>query len=233
MLEETPKSFRTFFLLKFTEELIRNSNDIEIIRLEEILSRKGKVDFLTKEDIKEEVKLKLNERAYIPSRELKVDPFSKSLEVVKKRPRRTLSLPVSRGPGLRAFTTLRAAPLPPTVSDVRPVANSNVLIDLGKLMPLVEDPNVKVIEVEGENEKVLVQGPMGRKPTPIVLNKEEINEIVDNFSKEARIPKNDGIFKVAVGSLVLTSMISQSVGNRFVIKKLQENSPPPFAPGFR
>lgn len=228
MLEKTSKKFRTLFLLKFTEELIRNSNDIEIIRLEELLSRKGKINDLERGDIKKEVQQKLQGKVFVPKGELKADPFSKSLEVVKKRPPRTLSLPISRGP---IFRPKKAPTLPSTVSDIKPVANTNVLIDLGKLMPLTNDPNVKMIEVEGENQKVIVQGPMGRKPSSITLTKEEINQIIDNFSKEAKIPKSDGLFKVAVGSLMLTSMISESVGSRFIIKKLENNNPP-IAPGF-
>lgn len=93
-------------------------------------------------------------------------------------------------------------------------------IDLGKLNPFLQDPNVKEIETEGEDETVTVKGKMGKKPTNIKLSKEEIDEILDKFSKESKIPKTEGLFKVTLGNIVLTAMVSNTISSRFIIKKV-------------
>jgi CO dehydrogenase/acetyl-CoA synthase epsilon subunit len=93
-------------------------------------------------------------------------------------------------------------------------------IDLGKLNPFLQDPNVKTIETTGEDDDVMVSGAMGRKPTGIKLSKEEIDEVIDKFSKKAKIPKAEGLFKVTVDNLIFTAMISDTISSRFIIKKI-------------
>lgn len=94
-------------------------------------------------------------------------------------------------------------------------------IDLGKLNVLVQDPNVKTIECDGPDERIFVTGIMGKKPTSIMLSAEEIDEVIQKFSEESRIPLQKGVFKVAVGGLILSSVISEVVGSRFVIRKMK------------
>jgi hypothetical protein len=65
-----------------------------------------------------------------------------------------------------------------------------------------------------------VQGAMGTKKTGIVLSKEEIDETVQRFSRETRIPIQEGIFKVVVGNLIFLAIISEIVGSKFIIKKM-------------
>ena len=45
------------------------------------------------------------------------------------------------------------------------------------------------------------------------------------FSEAAKIPVHEGIFKVAIGKLVLSSIVSQIVGTKFIIKKMQMYAP--------
>lgn len=93
-------------------------------------------------------------------------------------------------------------------------------LDLGKLNPYLNDSHVQSIESEGPNEKVYVNGSMGRKPTKVVLSKEEIDSVIDTFSKSAKIPKTEGLYKVVTNNLMLSAMISDTIGSRFVIKKV-------------
>jgi len=93
-------------------------------------------------------------------------------------------------------------------------------LDIGKLNPYINDPNVQSIESEGPDEKVYVNGIMGRKPTKVTLSKGEIDSVIDTFSKSAKIPKTEGLFKVVTNNLMLSAMISDSIGSRFVIKKI-------------
>jgi hypothetical protein len=116
---------------------------------------------------------------------------------------------------------------PPHIQYVKPTP-INKEIDLGKLNAFVNDSRVMVIECYGPEENLTVKGGMGVKKTGIVLTKEEIDDIIQRFSKESKIPVQEGIFKVVVGKLILTAIISETVGSKFVIKKVvpeQTNQP--------
>lgn len=109
--------------------------------------------------------------------------------------------------------------LPPHIQYLKPTP-VNKDIDLLKLNPLVNDPMVRAIECYGPEDNIVVKGNMGTKKTTIILTKEEINDIIQRFSKEARIPVQEGVFKVVAGRLILLAIISEVVGSKFVIKKM-------------
>ena len=222
MLENTSKEFRELFLLTFTKQLILNSKNIEIFKLEELLKRKDNIQDI--DEIKQEVKEKLHTKQIDKKVSLSKDPFSK-----KSEERRILRPKFKRRetpilPPRKILRVHKPTKLPPQFSYLQPTVTDKS-IDLGKLNILIQDRNVQSIECEGEDTKVLVIGTMGKKPTTIVLSKEEIGGVIDKFSQESKIPKTMGIFKVAVGKLMLTAMISESVGTRFVIKKIQDKPP--------
>ncbi len=111
------------------------------------------------------------------------------------------------------------SPLPEHIQYLRPNP-TNKDIDLSKLNPLINDPMVNAIECYGPEENVVVKGRMGIKKTPLILTKEEISDTIDRFSKETKIPVQEGVFKVVAGRLILLAIISEVVGSKFVIKKM-------------
>ncbi len=221
MLNNTSKEFRELFLLKFTEQLILHSKNIEIFKLEELLKRRENVKDV--DEIKLEVKKKLHPKQINKNISFSEDPFSKKAEEKRilrpKFKRKEILAPPSR----KILRIPKSTRLPPQFSYLQPTA-TNKSIDLNKLNLLIQDKNVQSIECEGEDTKVLVIGTMGKKPTTIVLSKEEIDSIINRFSQESKIPKTPGVFKVVVGKLMLTAMISEAVGTRFMIKKIQDKS---------
>jgi hypothetical protein len=111
--------------------------------------------------------------------------------------------------------------LPTHLQELKPDFTQKPLdIDLGDLNAFLRDPNVKTIETEGADQRVSVSGTMGKKPTGIILDKEKIDEIINKFSKEAKIPVTEGLFKVTIGNTLLTAMISKTLGSRFILKKM-------------
>lgn len=117
---------------------------------------------------------------------------------------------------------------PSHIQYIKPVP-VNKEIDLGKLNPLIADRFVKIIECYGPNENLFVKGNMGVKKTGINLTDEEIKNIINKFSEETRIPVNEGIFKVALGRLMFSAIISETVGSKFIISKI----PPEQAESYR
>ena len=203
MLQNTSVEFRKFFLLSFTKELIKNSSS-EIYELEGIVNQDTK-----EKQQKRENPLTNKEFKKILSR--KFDDFSK-LKAMEERPI-FKPLPVLRIPEPK---------LPPSFFDVRPVPTPNQL-DLNKLNVLINDPKIEMLECNGGDSNIIVSGKMGRKSTEITLNTDEIKQVIRTFSEAARIPLNEGIFKIAFGRLVLSAINSEVVDSKFIIRKL----PPP------
>ena len=209
--QEKSEEFKQFFLLALTRELIKNYFIENISKLEfEKESQKQIAKKRAREVVKEFKKpLKLP-----PARQLKAitDETFKSLPI-PFRPKRRLVIPKPN--------------LPARLQYIQPTPTQREL-DLGKLNPLVQDPAVQSIECNGPDEKILVRIP-AEKTTNIILNKEEIDEIINTFSQAARIPVSEGVFRAAVGRLIISGIISEVVGTKFIIKKMR--FPPQIIPG--
>ena len=85
---------------------------------------------------------------------------------------------------------------------------------------MIKDPRVTLIECPGPGKFVLARTSGQTTITKITLTQEEIQEIIEKFSKEARIPILPGLFKAAVGNLIITAVISNTIGTRFIITKI-------------
>ena len=101
---------------------------------------------------------------------------------------------------------------------------------LGKIDPLIYDNRITTIECPGPGKSILTKTAGNINMTQINLREEEIKIIIQEFSKQAKIPIITGLFKAVVGNLVITAVISDFVGSRFIINKhtpysLLENSP--------
>ena len=55
--------------------------------------------------------------------------------------------------------------------------------------------------------------------TQINLSIEEIYDIIAEFSQRTRIPVINGRIKAALNDLVITAVLSESLGPRFIIQK--------------
>jgi len=91
---------------------------------------------------------------------------------------------------------------------------------LGKIEILFKDSLIQSIECLGPGKNLLIKKYGKSNITKITLTKEEINEIVDVFSKEAKIPVVGGILKAAVGDLIISAVTSEFVGSRFIISRM-------------
>lgn len=209
------ESRKRFILLQFTKELIRHSGKGEILELENILKEQSEKK---EREATEEIKLtRIVERTKKPEEELirslELKPIKPS-QVPQQTRRSNLNLPILRIPRPK---------LPPRFQYLKPTP-TDVEIDLGKLNPLAKDPLVKNIECNGPNKNIIVEGTMGRKKTHITLNRKEIEEIIYTFSKTAKIPIHEGVFKVAVGKFILFAINSEIISSKFIIRKIVYDS---------
>jgi len=89
----------------------------------------------------------------------------------------------------------------------------------GRLTNLLNDQNVQSVECPGPDKEVLVRIAGSTKMTRIKLSSEEINEIITSFSRKSKIPIMEGSLKAAIGNLIMTAVVSEMIGSRFVIQK--------------
>lgn len=215
MLKRTSNDFREQFLIRFTEELIRGTDSYQKI-------------FIKKEvkEIEKENKGTPKETTIIPKKEIKeivhekIQKDSENLSRIKQE-EEVFGEFKPRLPERRIVPPLRIPEymLPETVSHFKPVPTREQ-INLEKLNPLIRDPLVKVIECNGPDEPIVVMGAMGRKPTSLSLRKEQIEEIIQKFSEETRIPVSEGIYKAVHGNLIISAIISEIIGSKFIIRKM-------------
>jgi len=207
LLEEQSEEFKQFFLLAFTKELIRSTlgDSIKELQIEEKIEKeviKEKAKKLIKEN-KQPLKLSpVKQLQAITQQQFK--PLPKPFAVKRVAPRR-LVIPQARFPQRLKY-------IKPTVT--------NVQIQLGKLDQFINDPGVQVIECNGPDEPIVIKTP-GEKKTQVTLTKEEIDDVIQKFSDASKIPINEGIFRVAVGRLLLSAIISGVIGSKFIIKKMR------------
>ena len=202
MLKTTTQEFRKLFLLEFTRELIRATTPEEIIKINTILKEEEKEKKL---GIKEHIKDKL------------------------EHPKRTLIKPkTSQIPNRRKFVPLRRSlfsqlriprnNLPERLKYLRPIPKE-IEMNLGKLNNLIKNPIISSIECEGADKQIIVRTP-NQKKIKTTLTREEIDQVINEFSKHSKIPVQQGIYKVAAGKLILLSAISEIVGTKFIINKI-------------
>lgn len=205
-------SFKNFFLIEFTKELIRNSakSEIEFKQVREI-GIPRKIEKIIKEKKQmiqpiEELNIpvqRIETKSIIPAFVPEMKIFPKPVSLARAPP--ILRIPEPR--------------LPETFQYLKPTATF-IEIELGKLNSLVRDSNIRIIECDGPDEQIIVEGTMGRKFTNTILNKDEIDEIIKKFSEVSKIPISTGIYKVVVGRFIFTAIISEIVSSKFVIKKM-------------
>ena len=227
MLKQTSKNFKQLFLLKFTKELIRNTITYKELRIKKevrqvVHERPIRQRLLQKDLFKREI-LRGTVKEKIKRDFEKISQLKKEEEILPEFKKYSLKKP---SPSKAPFPYRIPVPLkipesrlPETVQYLRPTLTSR-MINLGKLDPLVRDRLVKIIECNGPDERVIVIGAMGRKSTKIVLSKEEIDDIIKRFSEAAKIPVNEGVFRVVFGSLILSAIVSEIIGSKFLIRKM-------------
>ena len=233
MLRTPEKDFRTHFLLAFTKELIRNTGTYKKtaidMNVKKFIHEKKEIQKAQEQSIKkiEEVRKKsaqeaVKEKTGRDSQRVNqmrkmqkgfrgfnpADPFQSFFkqQVVQKR----------KSPSMLQIIESR---LPPTVQHIKPFP-MQVELNLKKVSPLVKDPLVRIIECNGAGENIHVIGTMGRKRTGIILSEEEISEIMKIFSESTKIPIEDGMNKIVFGRLILLAIVSEIVGSKFIIRKM-------------
>jgi len=227
MLQQFSKNFRQFFLLEFTKELIRNTNAYKELRIKkevkEVIQKRPenrKIPqkiLLKKRILQGAVRKKMRRESKMMKKSSRILSKLKEGDVLPEFEKYSLERPFS--PKIPFPLYIHEPELPETVRYLKPIITSRN-IDLVKLNSLLKDPLVRTIECHGPNKKIIVTGGMGRKNTNITLTKEEIKGIIKKFSDTAKIPVSEGVFRVVLGNLFFSAIVSEVTDSKFLIRKL-------------
>lgn len=210
MLNKLSEENRTLIFIEFVKEILMHSGNADLLNLKNMVAEEQK-EQKKQFGIKENVKKILSEDNSILNHQ-KNNLISPLPIVVPQRAITPLKI--------RTKPRVLRIPQPriPASLNIMPTA-TKMNIDLHKLNPLINDPQVREISCSGPGEKIVVMVP-SPKETPIILSKEEISEIVNIFEKNSKIPSTEGLYNVVVGRLSFSAIISEVLGSKFVIKKL-------------
>ncbi len=88
-----------------------------------------------------------------------------------------------------------------------------------KLNTLIKDPFVNEIECIGADNPLLVKIRGITQKTQVKLTIEEIYDLIAEFSQKTKIPVLNGSIKAALNNLIITAVLSETLGPRFILQK--------------
>ena len=77
------------------------------------------------------------------------------------------------------------------------------------------------IECQGPGKNLIINKGGMMQASHISLTEAEIDEIMNDFSSKTRIPLIKGVFKAALGNIIISAVISEFVGTRFHVEKMK------------
>jgi len=221
MLNQKSSEFNEYFLLSFTEEILKNliktstKFPVQFIKNPQENRFYNPIKTNQKQPLKK-IQFQTSPVGQLQKSEFQKSQFKKSTKPIFKK----IKPLFKRKPIQRGNLNIPEPRLPEHLQYIRPIPEE-ALIELGKIIPLIKDPAIRIIECDGPDEKIIVKGAIGVKPTAIILREDEIKEIIEEFSKKSKIPVHDGIYRVAVGRLVLSAIVSTVIPPKFIIEKMK------------
>lgn len=216
---------RIEFLKSFVKELLKNSIEKEE-REKKIRIEKLKQKFSAPLEPEKTFHKIVNTPVFQPKEQPILpqhNPVIHATNPIQQRPLQPQmqmhqEIPQNRFPQKPIQQPFPQKPLPVAISPEKSERPTN--LNLGKIESLLKDQGVQSIECPGPGKNVIVKKMNRPQITNINLNSTEVSEIINQFSTNARIPIVGGILKAAVGDLVISAIISEFVGSRFIINRI-------------
>jgi hypothetical protein len=93
-------------------------------------------------------------------------------------------------------------------------------ISFGKLTPLIQNPTISMIECPGPFKNIIFRTYNIRKSSSIILSKEEMQDIVLQFSRTAKIPIIEGLFRAWIDKFLVSAIVTNKQAANFIIQKV-------------
>ena len=150
----------------------------------------------------DEIKLIQERRQTRPKFKLSATPaLPTQVEVIMETPQ---ELPLSNNPRM---------PMPQTQIIISGTTQEKV----GKIL---SDPAVIGLECPGPDKNLIVNRSGRPQPMALTFTKEEIDDLLKEYSRQSRIPLIiPGVFKAVLGPNLITAVTSEFIGTKFMIQK--------------
>jgi len=96
-----------------------------------------------------------------------------------------------------------------------------------KLNPILADPSVQSINCPGPNQNITILRMGIPQITQMSFTSNEINDFMKDMSEKTKIPLLPGLFKVVFQNIIVTAVISEFIGTKFLIEKRLTQALPP------
>jgi len=229
-MQSDEERFRRIFLEQFVLFLIKNIPvKIEKKRPIEIKEEKIKLE---KKPIQEKIQqkkilskrvLKVPKPVYSTTKQpvVNMQPSIKTIEM-KTAPPQNLSVPVptkkTEEPKKQIDYPVEKFVPPQLLS--QSLNEKEAVFNFSYLMPFFKNANATGLECPGPGKPLILKKNGKTEITGVSLTAEQIKKIIEEISEETRIPAKEGIYRVSFnGNLVLTAVISELAGTRFLIEK--------------
>lgn len=150
----------------------------------------------------------------------KIDTTKPIIPVMRTIPRR--QIPIQSNISVNKFSNQQTNKPLPSITPANRVQQSNQIEQmqsLEKIRNLLKDIYVRSVECPGPGKPIIVFKGNLPQTTNILLNEDEIKAIMTEISAKTRIPLLPGLFRTALENVIVTAVISDFVGTRFVIEK--------------
>lgn len=108
----------------------------------------------------------------------------------------------------------------PQSQDVKTLTVQELIEEgLGKLAPFLMDPAVISVECSGPGKPLMINRSGAIQTANITLTAEEIKATLQTVSRLTKVPLTEGIFKALAHNLIITAVISELIGSRFIVQK--------------
>jgi len=104
-------------------------------------------------------------------------------------------------------------------------AQTQTIDSFRRISFLIKNPAIQSIECFGAGKPLSIRKFGLNQTINLSLTADEINNIIKELSEKTKIPIVTGVFKVAFQNLLITAVISEFVGTRFIIQKREALAP--------
>ncbi len=229
-LNQTSNQFRVFFLMQFSKEVLRNSTSYDLEALQKILKKKTQEKILGREreikNNKKQIEELIKKRKQLNQEQIQITSGKVKTKVVESETLRKpqiispIALPRNTNVNYRYQERIPQVQIPYSPYQGVLPSPSNEKIDLGDLNIYLDDPSISSVECNGPETLLIIRRGRELRRSDIVLTNDQIQEILRAFSRAAKIPINEGVFRVAIGRVILTAQVSGELGTKFILSKM-------------
>jgi len=218
------EEIRALFLSEFTKMLIFSSMPSLFETFEKTIAQG---------EVRQELQIEEKKQEEIELAEPSIHIMQESSKQAVVQPQQIQQISQRVQPKFQAVPVQRVQPV--GVQKTMPVQQLVRADGMGMsiLLPLINDPSITAIECIEAGKPLMIARRGLRQPTNIVLTNDEIKSIMDEVSAKTKIPLLPGIFKVAYLNLIVTAIISEYIGTRFIIQKKVPVAPAPHRQFYR